>query len=1343
MLEKIDTGAQAPGRDRRGPAAGDGFVLESRASDNQSRWTPGMRLDRLFSARASALATEVAVEEPDGRRVSFSEMDAAASRLARHLIKTGIGVRSRVGILLDNGLDSFVAMLAVMRAGAAFVPLDLGFPKDRIAYILEDAGAEAVITRSSSTPRLPDGIAIIIEVDACANDIGAQPPSPPKVADADGDALCYIIYTSGTTGRPKGVQIDHSNICNFILVAAETYGIAPGARMYQGLTIAFDFSFEEIWVPLFSGATLIPSPPGLKPVGEDLHAYLVERRVTALCAVPTLLATIETDLPNLGFLLVSGEACPQDLIARWWRADRRFLNAYGPTEATVTATLAVVAGVSSVTIGMPLPTYKVIILAPQEAKALERGAVGEIALAGPGLSRGYLNRPDLTERAFVADFLRLDDNPTGTLYRTGDLGRINENGEVEYLGRIDTQVKVRGYRIELTEIESIILATPGIAQAVVEPFRPRPGQVELVAYYTLSKDATTEPGAINAELRAKLPPYMVPTYFERLDLIPMLPSDKADRKSLPVPKGERFAAEGSEYEAPKDGLEQLLAGLIGEMLGISQVSATAHLFEELGANSLIIARLTARLRALRKDLTVSIKDVYLNPSIRGLASAISEHRTLERPRPSSAPPLRAGRAAYIASAFAQAGIYLLSLIAYGALFVESVDYVNAAPTVLTLVGRALLMGIATMLVTCCVPIAAKWLLVGRWKKERFAIWGLKYLRFWTVRALIRTCPLALTAGTPLFTFYLRLLGARIGRNVIIVGAKVPVATDLLTIGDDTVIGKDVWFSGYRCENGGLEIGPVEMGRDCVVGDNAVLDIHVSIGDGGHLVHASALLSGQSIPSGQTWHGSPARPASPLPRALAARLPRHRALFFAVGQLVFQWLIAVPVGLLCLVAFHRLGSSESFHPLAAMDNAFVGGLVLYSAGILAAAAAVLLVPRLAWLGLRTGRDYPLYGLRYWLFRVVAKRSNSNYFNILFGDSSFILHYLKAVGYRLSLKGQTGSNFGLVQRHDVPFATTVGNGTLVSDGLTVSNAVFSASGFRIEDVKLGTSCFIGNSVLYPAGARTGDNCLLATKVMVPVSGPRLEGVGLLGSPPIQIPRSVSRDRALDISRVPGAFERQLRLKTRSNLGTIGLFLISRWFLFAILIVIADAAFEAHGLIGSLVLGASIFAMTVTAALFYILVERLSLGFRRLSPQTCSIYDPYFWFHERYWKLNDATFIQILNGTPFKGMVWRLLGVRWGRMNFDDGCSITERTLVNVGDCNTFGDMAVLQSHSLEDGVFKSDFVTVGTGCTVSAKAYVSYGTRLEDGALVEPDAFVMKGETLEAGSVWAGNPALKLG
>jgi len=402
-------------------------VVTREHTNNAVRWKPGERLNHLLQDACARFAESDAVITDSGV-LSYAELDRRANQVARHLIATGIKPGDRIGLLFDKSAETYVAMLAVMKANAAYVPLDASFPVDRIRYIVADAEISAIVSMGSFEERLAPLDVLRVYLDKDKRTIDAEATGPVTGIAPTYDPLCYIIYTSGTTGNPKGVAIAHASICNFVRVAAELYGYQPGDRVYQGMTIAFDFSIEEIWVPLMAGATLVPSRPGSSLIGEELAEFLRERRVTVMACCPTLLATIEQDLPLLRILLVGGEACPQNLVARWYRPGRRILNSYGPTEATVTATLTELEPNRPVTIGIPLPTYSIVILDPAEERALAPGELGEIGIAGVGLAIGYMNRDELTMKKFIRDFLNIQNNPTSRIYRTGDLGRIDDNG---------------------------------------------------------------------------------------------------------------------------------------------------------------------------------------------------------------------------------------------------------------------------------------------------------------------------------------------------------------------------------------------------------------------------------------------------------------------------------------------------------------------------------------------------------------------------------------------------------------------------------------------------------------------------------------------------------------------------------------------------------------------------------------------------------------------------------------------------------------------------------------------------------------------------------------------------
>jgi len=1393
----LDARQHAGERDRPGSRAClDGRVLTCTGYNNSVRWQ-GERLERLFERCCDrlgelGLGDHLAVDALDWS-LTYQELDQLANQLARYLLSLGLLPGDRVGLLSDHAVDGYVGMLAVLKAHAAYVPLDVGFPPDRLFYIAADAGVRMVLSRSHLAERLTQvgRAAELVDLDQAMPMIDRQRPDRlgPGEVGAPADGLCYVIYTSGTTGRPKGVAIEHASICNFVRVAAEVYQIAGNDRVYQGMTIAFDFSVEEIWVPWMSGATLVPKPDGGRLLGQELHAFLTDRGVTALCCVPTLLATLDEDLPGLRFLLVSGESCPQDLVARWHRPGRRFLNVYGPTEATVTATWTVVDPGRPVTIGVPLPTYSVVILDPDSGAAQPPGTMGEIGIAGIGLAAGYLGRPDLTERAFVPDFLGIPNNPAGRIYRTGDLGRVNADGEIEHHGRIDTQVKIRGYRIELAEIESVLLRVPGIAQAVVSTCQSGPDVVELAAYYTARSDTNAvDPLLAYAQLREQLPGYMVPAYLEQLPVIPVLPSGKADRAGLPAPRGPRMVAVG-EHVLPASHTERALAEVLAAVLNIERVSVDRHFFNDLGASSLLMARFSAAIRERGGLPPVSIKDIYLHPTVRGLAAAVagpdlagpapalpgSPLAGLTPPGSARPDPPRHPAAAGLPDAalldtspakgrplFALCGVLqlLAFLVCLGGLSLAldaGAPWALAGGGVLGIYARLVALGGGGLLALGILPVIAKWILIGRWRQRRIRAWSIGYFRFWLVKTMTVANPMArMLVGTPLYAVYLRAMGARIGRRAAIFTQHVPVCADLLTIGAGSVIRKDVFINGYRVRAGVIETGAVVLGRDAFVGEQTVIDICTTVGDGAQLGHASALLAGQAVPAGACWHGSPAEPADPgwdYRTVPSARCGIIRRTSYSVIRLLFLVAVAGPTAA-AMAGLLLQRPSLLLRPLEPVDLAGWGFycevVAIASAVLIAALPAGLViacaVPRMLARALKPGQAYPLYGFHHALQRAVSRLSNIKFFTALLGDSSAIVWYLRLLGYRLTPVEQTGSNFGMEIKHEVPTLATVGTGTMVSDGLSIMNAEFSSSSFRVCPATIGTRNFVGNAIAYPAGGRTADNCLLATKVMIPVGGPVREGVGLLGSPCFEIPRTVRSDHRFDHLATARRRRHRLRAKNRHNAATIGERLLVRWVYACGLAVVAVLPFgdRIPPLRGGI---ASDALETVASALldiaftvgYFILTERVVTGFRGLRPQFCSIYQPAFWEHERYWKVPSVAYIQMFNGTPFKSVIWRLLGVSVGRRLLDDGCSIVERTLVRIGSECTLNAGTILQSHSLEDGTFKSDHIAIGDRCTIGTGAFVHYGVTVDDDAVLDADSFLMKGEHVPAGSRWCGNPA----
>ena len=927
-------------------------------------------------------------------------------------------------------------------------------------------------------------------------------------------------------------------------------------------------------------------------------------------------------------------------------------------------------------------------------------------------------------------------------------------GEIEYHGRVDLQVKVRGYRIELTEIESVLLAVPGIAAAVVDTFTPASGGTELVGYYSVRRGSSAiDAEVIYAVLRERLPSYMVPAYLERLEVIPMTTSDKVDRNDLPPPAGARLAG-GGEYVAPTTDTERILADLLAQALSAPRVSVDAHFFDDLGANSLLMTQFSARARGALGLARLSIRDIYLNPTIHRLAVALGQvvlHSPPEptpRARPWTAATQsnrrRASRAYFLCGA-AQLAFFLAAAYLGTLLLSFGFTWISAGTDFGKLLERSAVFTSASFVAFVLLPILAKWLLVGVWTPGEIRLWSLAYLRFWVVKVLVRANPIVLFAGTPVFVFYLRALGAKIGAGVTIHAPGVPLATDLITIGDRCVIGRTAAFSGYRAVGSVIQLGPITLGSDTHVGEKSVLDIGIAMGEGAELGHSSTLLTGQSIPPGQTWHGCPAEPTNTSYRTCPpVRCSGVRKFIYCLLQLLSVLVIA-PIGTAAAITV-----LTRFTPLAALlvpgNTALRAPLfylvvvllavVLFVGGTLGGLLFVLTVSRLLNRLITAGRSYPLYGFHYVLHRLISGMTNLRFYMMVFGDSSAVMHYVRAIGYDLGNPVQTGSNFGTELRHDAPMLTRIGTGTMVSDALIVLNVDYSGLSFRLCHVRVGDNNYLGNDIAYPAGARVGKNCLLATKVMVPIDGPVRENVGLLGSPPFEIPRSVNRDSQFDYLKEPGELRARLAAKNRHNLVTALIYLLMQGFQVLGVVMLSAIAFALFGQYRSLAVVAALLVMPVLRLSSTILVERIVLGFRRLRPQLCSIYQPYFWHHERHWKLVVTPGFP---GTPFNPLIWRLAGVRMGKRVFDDGCGIPEKTLVSIGDDAVLNVGSVIQCHSLEDGTFKSDYTSIGAAATIGVSGFVHYGVTMGEGSALEADAFLMKGEQVAPAQRWAGNPA----
>ena len=564
---------------------------------------------RLFQAQAARTPDAPALEF-EGRVVSYADLEARANRLARRLRARGAGAGRLVAVSLERSLELPVAFLAVMKSGGAFLPVDPRDPPRRRRQVLADSGAVVLLTER----RLADGADDVVPLMDIVEEEAAAAADPADALDVEvgPEDAAYVLYTSGSTGTPKGVVVPHRGIATAVGAGART--LAAGARMLQSIPFTFDLFVMELGASLLHGGCLVGARGERMAPGAEMAELLRAERIGALVTVPAMLAaTPEADLPALRTVFVGGEALPR-AVARRWGADRQLVNVYGPTETTIFCTLTPpLSGDGEPPIGAPAPGVGAWV-ADSALRLVPPGAIGELFIGGVGVGIGYLGRPALTAERFLPD--PFGGVPGARTYRTGDRVRWRADGQLDYLGRTDFQVKVRGFRIEPGEVEAALAELPAVCAAAVVAREDRPGDVRLVAYVTAA-DAhrPPAPAALRDAVAAVLPAHMVPSAFVVLDRLPLTAHGKTDRRALPAPGDE---ARTETFVEPSTATERALAGIWAEVLGVERVSAGDSFFA-LGGHSLLAVQVVTRVRQVLGE-EMALRTMFDVPRLRDLAA---------------------------------------------------------------------------------------------------------------------------------------------------------------------------------------------------------------------------------------------------------------------------------------------------------------------------------------------------------------------------------------------------------------------------------------------------------------------------------------------------------------------------------------------------------------------------------------------------------------------------------------------------------------------------------------------------------------------------------------------------
>ncbi|WP_245894300.1 amino acid adenylation domain-containing protein [Chamaesiphon polymorphus] len=589
-------------------------------NDTQVDYPQDKCFHELFEAQVERTPDAIAVQFEDAK-LTYRELNDRSNQLARYLQTLGVKPEVLVGICVERSLDTIVGLLGVFKAGGAYVPLDPAYPADRLSFMLSDSQVALLLTQQKLLAGLPDCDVPILRLDADWGDIESKDRSNFD-SGVRFNNLAYVIYTSGSTGKPKGVLVQHQGLCNLAQAHVRIFDAHPDSRVLQFASFSFDASIAEVVLSLYAGATLyLGARESLIP-GTGLMRLLLDRKISHVTLSPSALAAMPSgEYPDLRTITVAGEACPPDLVAQWGRG-RQFINGYGPTESTVCTTTAICKDSDTAPpIGRPMDNLQVYIL-DRHLQPVPIGVAGELHVGGAGLARGYLNRADLTAEKFIPNPFGRDYS--GRLYKTGDLARYLPDGNIEFLGRIDQQVKIRGFRIELGEIEAVLSLHPQVREAVVV-VRVDPTGKRLVAYI-VPKSGTIATGELRSFVADKLAEFMVPSAFVMMESLPLTPNGKIDRKAL-ANLEQAHSELDSIIVAPRTPVEEVLAGIWAEVLGVERVGIH-HNFFELGGHSLLATQVVSRIHdALGVELP--LRTLFERQTVADLGEVVVEYLAAE------------------------------------------------------------------------------------------------------------------------------------------------------------------------------------------------------------------------------------------------------------------------------------------------------------------------------------------------------------------------------------------------------------------------------------------------------------------------------------------------------------------------------------------------------------------------------------------------------------------------------------------------------------------------------------------------------------------------------------------
>ncbi|MFC8201152.1 Pls/PosA family non-ribosomal peptide synthetase [Streptomyces sp. NPDC057298] len=1245
----------------------------------------------VFDASVRACPDEPALD--DGRRsLTYRALAVEVETLRRRLGAAGVGLGDRVGVRVPSGTNElYVAVLAVLAAGAAYVPVDAEDPDERAELVFGEADVRAVVGAGH---------------ELTVRGRGEAPAARPGV---EHDA--WIIFTSGSTGRPKGVAVSHRSAAAFVDAEAGLFltedPIGPGDRVMAGLSVAFDASCEEMWLAWRYGACLVPVPRSQVRSGADLGPWLVEQEITVVSTVPTLAALWEPEALNeVRLLIFGGEACPPELAQRLVTEGREVWNTYGPTEATVVACASLMSGEEPIRIGLPLDGWELAVV-DEAGEPVAMGDSGQLVIGGVGLAR-YLDPEKDAEK-----YAPLDSLGWERAYRSGDLVKAEPEGLI-FLGRADEQIKLGGRRIELGEVDAALQALPGVAGAAAAVRTARGGN-QLLVGYVVTQDGWDRAAAVE-KLRTELPAALVPLLAPVAEL-PTRTSGKVDRNALPWP------LEGVETGGPAEqlyGTEAWLAEQWSEVLGIPVGSARDDFFA-IGGGSLAAAQLTTRLRT--RYPSAAVLDVYQQPVLRKLARHLERSAQGDGAERVIAPvPLRAKvvQLLLLVPLFALLGLrWTVALAALG----NTLHWFGAYPWAPT-ASWWLVVPCAVLLFSppgrLAIAAGGARLLLRNVTPGRYPRGGGVHLRLWTAERLAEFSGATSLTGSWLER-YARALGAKVGPDVDL--HSLPPVTGMLKLGRGAAVESEVDLSGHWLDGDRLEIGPVKVGAHAVVGTRSILFPGARVGKRAEVAPGSA-VSGQ-VPTGQRWAGAPAVKLGKAKRDWPKERPQKgtywRAMYGATGFALSALPLVAGFAALLVVSLFVTPDAGLAAALRGAAVALVPATLAFG---LAYALILLVAVRLLSLGLRPG-THPTHsriGWQAWTVTQLMDRSRETLFPLYAGLVTPV--WLRLLGMRIGRGAEVSTVLAL------PSLTTVGDGAFLADDTLTAPYELGGGWMRIGRAEIGRRAFLGNSGMTAPGRSVPDGGLVGVLSATPKKAKK--GSSYLGLPPVKLPRSAQGgDQSL-------TYDPPARLLWAR--GLVELCRIVPVFCSAALAVLTVAALSALGAWAWALAGLVLLGAGAAAGLLSVLAKWLLVGRHRAGEHP--LWSGFVWRNE----LAD-TFVEVVAvpwlagsvpGTPVLNLWLRALGARIGKGVWVESYWLPETDLVTLEDAATVNRGCVLQTHLFHDRILRTDTVVLREGATLGPGGIVLPGSSVGARSTLGPASLVMAAESVPDDTRWLGNP-----